>query len=302
MRADVTLAINALQEIVDRGGPTRLDYGGIGQSIAIIHAAEYLIENGLSRRATPCSQVDDFFSRNRTIFGTTASMQGFVKCRPHGYAGDFEVIEKIYTQSVSALSAIRLWDEFFHTSLATVAVRNRAEVFSSLVDEFAPQDLLSVACGPGLDVAPVLRSENGPVTRATLLDNDPNALRRASVNLSGSPRDIDYREGNALRYRPDRPHGLVWCSGLFDYLSDRAAVLLLRRLYEALGPGGVLAVGNFATGQASRAYMETVGHWLLIHRSEQDIRSLAAAAGVPRARTEVRADDTGVNLFLVAHA
>lgn len=302
MRADVMLAIDALQEIVDRGGPTRLEYERIGQSITVLHDAEYLIENGLGRRAAPSSQVDDFFSRNRAVFGTTASMQGFVKCRPHGYAGDFEVIEKIYTQSVSALPAIRLWDEFFHTSQATEAVRNRAAVFAALVEEFAPQDLLSVACGPGLDVAAALRDGESPVVRATLLDNDPNALRRASVNLATSPLDIDYREGNALRYRPDRPHGLVWCSGLFDYLSDRASVLLLRRLYDALAPGGVLAVGNFATGQASRAYMETVGHWLLIHRSEEDIRSLAAAAGVPPQRTEVRTDDTGVNLFLIAHA
>lgn len=302
MRADVVQAIATLQEIVDQGGPATEDYTRLAQTIAVLHGHEFVAENGLSRRAHPLTELDRFFADNARIFGTTASFQGFVRCRPHGYAGDYELIERIYHRSMSGYPDISRWDAFCLLNPSTEAVRNRAQVLGSLVAEFAPQDLLSVACGPALDVAPVLRDGDGPVGRATLLDNDANALRRAQVNLSGASRDIDYREGNALRYRPDRPHDLVWCSGLFDYLSDRAAILLLRRLYDALGPGGVLAVGNFASGQASRAYMETVGHWLLVHRSEPDLRSLAAEAGVPPARTEVRTDDTGVNLFLVAHA
>lgn len=300
MRADVTHAIGAFQDIVDRGGPEPGDYPKLRAIAETLHAAEFVTRPGLSHRVATDDEIARFFTRNAAVFCSTASMQGFVRCRPHGYPGDFEVIERVYHRSVSTLSHLNLWDEFFHDSPPAMAVRNRALVFHGLAEEFAPQDLLSVACGPGLDLAPAVR--DGAVVRAVLLDNDPNALRRAAVNLAGAPADIECREGNALRYRPDRRHDLVWCSGLFDYLSDRAAILLLRRLYDALAPGGVLAVGNFATGQASRAYMETVGHWLLIHRDARDIRALAAASGISPARTEVRTDDTGVNLFLVAHA
>lgn len=301
MTITIADALGILQNAVDRGGPTPSDYADVALGVEALHRAEFIMEDGLSRRASPHPEIEDFFTRNVGVFGTTASMQGFVKCRPHGYAGDFEIIERIYFQTMSALPGVKLWDSFFHASSATHAVRNRCAVFQSLVAECDPHDLLSVACGPGLDVAAALTGGSS-IRTATLLDNDANALRRAAVNLGAADLDLCYVECNALRYRPEKRHGLIWCSGLFDYLSDRASVLLLRRLYEALEPRGTLAVGNFAEGQSSRAYMETVGHWLLIHRTEQQIRALAAAAGVPPSRTEVRADETGVNLFLIAHA
>lgn len=301
MALSIMDALGVLQDIVDRGGPEVKDYADLAVGIETLHGAEFTLENGLSKRTSPRREVDDFFARNARTFCTTGSFQGFVRCRPHGYAGDFELIERIYNKSMSGFPDIARWDAFCLLNASTEAVRNRSAVFQALVKEVEPEDLLSVACGPALDVAAALTAGSS-ITRATLLDNDPNALRRAAVNLGGANLDLSYREGNALRCRPDRPHGLIWCSGLFDYLSDRASVLLLRRLFEALKPGGVLAIGNFAEGQASRAYMETVGHWLLVHRTEDDIRALAAAAGIPPGRAEVRADETGVNLFLVAHA
>lgn len=301
MATTVADALCVLQDIVDRGGPEVADYADLAVSIETLHQAEFVIENGLSRRAEPSSEIDQFFARNVRTFCTTASFQGFVRCKPHGYAGDYELIERIYNKSISGHADIARWDAFCLLNASTEAVRNRSAVFQGLVKEIRPEDLLSVACGPGLDVAAALTGGSS-ILSATLLDNDPNALRRAAVNLAGANLDLSFSQANALRYRPERAQGLIWCSGLFDYLSDRASVILLRRLYEALKPGGVLAVGNFAEGQTSRAYMETVGHWLLIHRTEDAIRILAAAAGIPLSRTEVRADETGVNLFLVAHA
>jgi hypothetical protein len=293
-------ALEVLDQIVARGGPLPAEGPLLNMVFDSLHPAEFVIERGLSRRVRTDPAIAAFLHRNRALFGTTASMQGFIRCKPHGYAGDFETLERIYFQMISAVPAIRSWDEVFHGASAPAAVRNRAMVFAGLSASRRPARLASVACGPALDVAAALPESD--VREVILVDNDPNALRRAGVNLPANGPETLLHNGNALRWRPKTSLDLIWCAGLFDYLADKVAVFLLRRLMQALAPGGAVVVGNFAPGHASRSYMEVIGDWLLIHRTDQDLLRLARAAGADMTRTTVIGEPAGVNLFLVVEA
>jgi extracellular factor (EF) 3-hydroxypalmitic acid methyl ester biosynthesis protein len=135
------------------------------------------------------------------------------------------------------------------------------------------------------------------------LDNDDSAIQRATVNtrhLSAEGLALTYIVKNALRFRPEASYDFIWSSGLFDYLNDKTACFLLRRLKDMLSPGGTIAVGNFGIENPSRSYMEIVGEWFLIHRSPADLVRLAAAAGFKEEELRVEADATGLNLFLIA--
>ncbi len=290
-------AIAALDGVIDRGGPAPTDYALVGDAFARMHGEEYEAHGGLARRVRTNPVIADFFTRHRAVFGTTATMQGMIRLKPHGYAGDFETIERIYAHSCSELGNLRSWDRMFHATAGSRAVRNRAMVFDSLVNSRAPVSAASLACGPALDVAAALPGSS--IRRLTLLDNDPNALRRARVNLPETDAEVSFEHRNVIRWRPTETFDLIWCSGLFDYLADKTAVFLLQRLRAALAPGGALVIGNFAPGHASRAYMESVGEWLLIHRTDRDLLSLALAAGARADQTCVMSEPTGVNLFLV---
>lgn len=72
----------------------------------------------------------------RNAFGEALSartLQGFALAKPYGYAGDFGMLEKIYLRQVSDESHLRKWDEYFHRTKATKAVRNRKVYFINLL-------------------------------------------------------------------------------------------------------------------------------------------------------------------------
>lgn len=295
-------AISHLEHIVERGGPNQDDYRELVQTFDVIFRQDFTIQNGVSTRVHRTHSLDSFFSRHEDIFRTTSSMQGFAFSKPHGYAGDFEIIERIYTMSNSHRSNIIKWDAFFHYGSAARAVRNRSSLLSELIAELQPSGFLSVGCGPALDVVGAASLfEKHP--RVSLLDNDLNALSRARINTrscQGLFESIEYYHKNALRFRSENKFDLVWCSGLFDYLNDKTAVFLLKKLKSLLHPKATIAIGNFSHDNPSRSYMEIVGEWFLIHRSKEDLKRIGSAAGFEMDAMSLRADETGLNIFLVA--
>jgi len=95
-----------------------------------------------------------------------------------------------------------------------------------------------------------------------------------------------------------RTYDLVWSAGLFDYLEDRFATILLRKMWRWTAPGGSMVVGNFHKGHRGRAYIEWCGDWILIHRSAEDLRALAQRAGIPDLAIRIEYEPLGVGLFL----
>jgi extracellular factor (EF) 3-hydroxypalmitic acid methyl ester biosynthesis protein len=69
---------------------------------------------------------------------------------------------------------------------------------------------------------------------------------------------------------------LIYSAGLFDYLGDRTFSRLVSVLFDALLPGGVVAVGNVAAHNPSRWIMEYFTEWFVIHRAPAALLRLAA--------------------------
>lgn len=301
---DSRQAVEVFENVVAIGGPDPEHYQDILAALDTLHREEFEIVDGLASRKSVNERFANLVSRNWKLFKSTASMQGFARLKPHGYAGDFEIIERIYNGSMSADPSIAKWDAMFHLADGVKAVRNRSSILVDICGESPVSSLLSVGGGPALDLRDVALSSTPP-GEIVLLDNDANAIARGKANLAHAVEvsgiDFGFECRNALRYNPERRFELVWSSGLFDYLADKVAVFLMKRLKQCIAPGGRLVVGNFSHENASRAYCEVIGEWLLIHRSPEDLKRLAVAAGFEAAKTQVIADSTGVNLFLVAH-
>lgn len=289
--------------LAGRGGPEPSDYGMLTKLFDAVHAGEFRVAHGTSVPLRGDGSLDPILDQERQVFRSTESMQGFSYVKPHGYSGDFEIIERICRRAVSSLSNITRWDSFFHEGDAPRAVRNRSSLLGGLIREAQPESILSAGCGPSLDLAEVLQADE-TLTDVDLLDNDPNAIARSKVNLAAVDqylfRSFGFNVRNVLRFKPTRTYGFVWCSGLFDYLNDKTAVYLLKRFNDMLAPGGTVAFGNFGEENGSRSYMEIVGRWFLIYRSPMDLMRLAAAAGFLPRKTRVCTDATGLNNFLIA--
>ena len=238
-------------------------------------------------------------------FGITmreCTLQGFVTVKPHGYAGDFEIIDKIYQNYLSPDERLVRWDKFFQAQAAVKAVRNRKALFHDTLDRIcravrSSPRVLIIGSGPGRDI--LEHFTNNPASRASFdcVEQDPKAIAYASNLTRAFSHQVDFLQRNALKFHTSERYDLIWAGGIFDYFSDRVFIALLRRLTIFLANRGELIVGNFSEKNPTRACME-FGGWVLHHRTPEQLRNLAFSAGLQGEALGVGLEQEGVNLFL----
>ncbi|MBM3881625.1 MAG: hypothetical protein FJ387_18190 [Verrucomicrobia bacterium] len=135
---------NFVERLVQKGGPDENDYSDFDTWLARLHPL-----------ASDGTVSPPELTAIRSMFGAAlspATMQGFALAKPHGYAGDYEVIDRIYQQYISPDPHLANWDRYYHHQAAPQAVRNRKHYFHKLLDHHAsrqPLRVLNIASGPG---------------------------------------------------------------------------------------------------------------------------------------------------------
>ena len=250
-----------------------------------------------------------------TLFGLCSEqldagvMHRHSRHKPLGYAGDYQVIDWIYTRRRDSAGVGRLWDGVFHRLAAAEAVRNRKDYFGRTFARLCGSagrgiTVLNLASGPCRDVSEAI-ARAGSSARGSLVhcvDRDGRAVRYAQEQVARWTSQVDFRWDvkNVFRARPTGHYDLVWSAGLFDYLPDRLAVALLRKMWQWTKAGGSLIVGNIHSRNPTRDYMEWLLDWKLIHRTEADMGRLLGAAGVAAAGVRFEAEPLGVFFFALA--
>ena len=285
-----------LDDLIRAGGPRPEDYASLNRVIR-------RVGDDLRAEVVSTGMVRDYLNEitERHFAGT---LQAAARAKRHGYSGDFEIIDAIYSLHVADDPSLRLWDSFFQAQAAPCAVRNRKAYFHQLVSKL-PQTtdgsrlrVLNVGCGPARDLKEWFLLN--PLTRIYFdcVEMDSRAIRYASALCRPFLQHIEFHHENALRYVPSHGYDLVWSAGLFDYVNDKVFVRLLKALLPVVKPGGSLVVGNFSQFNPSRDYMEVFGEWHLVHRTREQLVSLALRAGAPSEWVRVLWEPEGVNLFL----
>lgn len=307
-----------VEKLVAEGGPDPSEYEAFDQ---------WLRKLAEERREGKLSEED--LEILRSAFSealTTKTLQGFSYEKPHGYTGDFEIIDRMYTKHITDNEHLKNWDQYFQSQSAPVAVRNRKSYFLdlafTLVETCPEKDclpILNVASGPARDVYEFFEDihpngamgngamGNGAVDHDAALngnvifecvDNDPDAIDYAKELCAPYLDDITFYESNALRFDTDHEYQLIWSAGLFDYLGDKVFRFLLRNLLSMLREDGELVVGNFAPTNPTREYMELIGDWHLYYRDADDLKGLAESCGVDPKDIRIGREPENVNLFL----
>lgn len=283
-----------IETLVAQGGPEPEQYEALTGFINRLYE-QRLLPNG-------SVAINRFYKLLGDAISTTETLQGLSACKPHGYPGDFEIIDKIYAEHKTPLFRLRKWDDFFHAQSAPKAVRNRKLYFSKLLDRMTAvlpeMSVLNISSGPGRCMKTWM--ENNPDNHVNIdcIEHDPNAIAFSkSINKPYLDK-ISFKEKSLLKYRPQTQYHLIWASGIFDYFSDNLFKGIVERLLPAVRPGGSLVIGNFATGNPSRAYMELLGKWTLNHRSPNQLIELCSGLVNDVSRIRIEKESEGVNLFL----
>jgi SAM-dependent methyltransferase len=240
-----------------------------------------------------CSGIDKSLMHKRT------------REKPLGYAGDFQLIDWIYTQKTTTNGKGKLFDLLFHSYEAAQSVRNRKEYFKnkclSLANNKKKQiNILNLGCGSCRDVLETFQeSTNGCKLFFHCIDHEPKAITSAKKLLSHNKAhdNVLLETTNVFHIHTDKKYDLIWSAGLFDYLEDRVVVLLLKKMWRYLKEGGKIIFGNFSQNNPTRNGMELVGKWYLIHRSAEELIRLCTEAKIPFREIEIESEPNGINLF-----
>ena len=215
--------------------------------------------------------------------------------KPRGYAGDAELLDYIYGREerwpVPETTPLgqRIFD---YTTLAPAAegVRARRGFVADLVDRLADDmdhpHILSIAAGHLREAILSSAVKRRRIGRYIALDSDSDSL--VEVERSYSCYGVESVHASIRHLLAQRVRlgqfDLVYSTGLFDYLQQRAAQRLTWTMFQMLRPGGRLLVANFLPGIRDVGYMETYMSWRLVYRTRQEMLDVARCL----AQSEIR--------------
>jgi extracellular factor (EF) 3-hydroxypalmitic acid methyl ester biosynthesis protein len=284
-----------LQGLLQKGGPDENEYQMLDRVMLTLYQN---LNNGLVLQ----EEIDALKGLFTNEF-LDETMHGYGYRKPMGYAGDFLLIDRIYTFHKSTHPQFVKWDNYFHFNEATSAVRNRKEYFKQrMLEKIASQDgsikLLDVASGPARDLHELFQQIDKDQLTATCVDLDARAINHARELCKEEADNIEFVNKNILRFSTTERFDVIWSAGLFDYFDNKIFVLALKKFLSWLKPGGEIIIGNFSEDNSSRGYMELFGEWILIHRSPEQLIQLAKEAGAQDHQIVVDSEPLGINLFL----
>jgi len=238
--------------------------------------------------------------------------------KPLGYAGDYEMVRMMTMDPFRGDSIYaKLLNAFFLNTPPVVAHRNRID---TLVRHLQAETLraaqqkrratiFNLGCGPAAEIQRFMADStlsNG--ANFTLLDfNDETAafaqrtlnqvknLNHRDTILQITKKSVSQLIKDSTKFGQNS-FDLVYCAGLFDYLSDNVCTTLLEIFYDLAAPGGLVLVSNVDASNPSRGWMECMVDWYLVYRDAKQMHEIIPE-GIPADAVRVFSEASSVNIF-----
>lgn len=251
-----------------------------------------------------------------------------IYAKPLGFAGDYRALQKLIEDPYDGQTLYaRLLNAWLVLSPAGEAYRHRIALLEKELSAQASRchgaghDLrvLSIGCGSANEVARFMAaSDLCNSAEIVLTDFNAETLAAARAEVSKAQQDhwrlsrVSFVQTTIQSLVADearmRRRGLaalgpvarmagydfIYCTGLFDYFSDRVCKRLVNMMFQMLAPGGSLVVCNFTPANPIRCFMKYVLDWNLIHRTPEEVARLAES----EARQELTLSPGGVETYL----
>jgi extracellular factor (EF) 3-hydroxypalmitic acid methyl ester biosynthesis protein len=280
-----------IEGMVAKGGPEASEYDDLDAWGLMLQSDIYInqiSEDGIQKIRRSLGPVLSF-----------STIHGFAYLKPHGYAGDFELIDRIYNNHTSKDKNLFRWDLYCNRHPTLNAVKNRKEYFKALIfkNKNNIHNVFNLGSGPGRDIYELLNTMECSDIRFVCIDQDDNALQHAANLCKPHIDNIEFRRADILKYKTDEKFDLIFAGGVFDYFSDEIFVLMLKKLCKMTRNGGRIVIGNFSWNNPGRGWM-TICEWHLFYRSLEHLKTLAVSAGINKCAISIECESNAINYFL----
>lgn len=285
--------IDFLAELASKDGPTEQEWGTVDKWIEEVSSD---IKNQMF--------TEEEFSTFNSFFGKclpSKTMYGLSYHKPHGYPGDYEIIDKIFTHYICPEKEYSKWDHYYQQRGSARAVRKRKEYFKKILQEKVIQypsgfKVLNIASGPCRDILEFLEENPTVNVKFSCIETDPKAIDYAKKLLGKHLNKVEFIHTNIFKHKTEETYDLIWSSGLYDYFNDAAFLGVTKKLIKWSNPQGEIVVGNFAKTSPDVYYMHIV-NWILYYRSPEDLIALAKACGIDSSNVTTYVGDEKVSLI-----
>jgi extracellular factor (EF) 3-hydroxypalmitic acid methyl ester biosynthesis protein len=244
--------------------------------------------------------------------------------KPMGYAGDYGIVNMILDDPHQGDSLYaKILHRWFVAQPPAAAHRNRVNYLTARLHEETLRAMrlpgkkmrvYNVGSGPAKEVQDFMaqhaiadhadftlvdfNEETVVFAQSTLTAARSKSNRQTQLNfVKKSVAQVLRSEGKVHNRTVEQQFELVYCAGLFDYLTDAVCQEFMNVLYDMVAPGGLLVVTNVDAGNPIKHWLGYVLEWHLIYRTSAEMLALRpAAADAEDAR--VVSDPTGVNVYL----
>lgn len=243
--------------------------------------------------------------------------------KPLGYAGDYEMVNMMIRDPYEGSSLYaKMLNRMFLDMDPVKAHRNRIDYLVKMLKQESERkvlkggrvNILNLGCGPAQEIQRFVANEEiSDQCDFTLLDFNRETLDYTSKVLS----EIRQNMGRSTRFNmiessvhellkqaskgkmnlKMESYDIVYCAGLFDYLSQKVCKKLVELFTKLLCPGGMLITTNVASTNPRIGWMEFLAEWNLVYRNDWEMLDLIPLDGTIL-ETNLERDETGVNLFL----
>ena len=236
--------------------------------------------------------------------------------KPKGYAGDFLMMEHIYTNIPKGEGKLgEIIDDFCLQRPGSLAIRGRRILLTNQLKHLSAERaakgqttrIMNLACGPNRELFDFLNAcDYSDLIEVLCVDIDSEALQYTNqyVNIFPHRASIRLMSENVIKWSLGRvrhhiePLDIIYSAGLCDYLDPRLFRALITQCYNHLKPGGTLLLGNF-TFYPDSLFLDKLLKWELIYRTEEDLKELFAPTPFGD-RVSVLCEQAQVNLFALA--
>lgn len=315
---DVRLALESLIDIdtmISQGRPGALIQAECNATLDSLVEAGDRLESGLNNP----SLQSDIKNRVRLLLGhfiyqSAVFKRGFEK--PHGYPGDFKMLEGVYNNLELSSGIGQYIDRYGLDVPYAVAIRRRKDKMRDILYNFIGASreqslhIINLASGACRDIREMFRrplNHTGCVT-ITCVDQDPIALeysRQTLSEISTGNIHVELVQGNILRLEaldlgPDGSVDMIYSIGIADYLQDRMLKKIFSDSYAKLKTGGKLVVAYKDKDSHRPIALNWYGDWYFIPRNEDELLTLInASMGAENISISIEREDSGVIFFAI---
>ncbi|MCK4859016.1 MAG: class I SAM-dependent methyltransferase [Candidatus Omnitrophica bacterium] len=260
-----------------------------------------------------------FVNRIRKIFARGAYINWSLD-KPFGYAGDFKILDDIYQNNPSTVGFERLFDNYFQMSAISVAVRNRKEDFKRIIFDFVKKHrkqnirIMNLGSGSARGIKELLETDSEKLFSKVIFDCcdfDIRAINYAK-QLLNNVSNVNFFQKNAIRLALKKDikkefsldYDLIYSAGLFDYLDKKVAIRLVSNLRKLLKRKEITTIlisnDRDKYSNPSVHFMEWVGDWNLIYRTDDEFKEIFIRGGVKENEIEIQYEQQGIMQYILA--